>query len=150
VNLYPVNPGVDALLEQTEWWFGADGYPYRVSNMDAEHIRNLLAFLERRAASLLRRRHWFEAYASGQSEAALLDRWSRELGTSSPFDWLRQRPLVRALEAELRRRDSIDGEVVDRWDDGPWYDDLQRRDQQRIDYDRRSETIDPPERKELT
>lgn len=146
MELYPVNPGVDALLEQTERWFGTDGYPYLVATMETEHVRNLLAFLRRRAPGLLQRRHWFETYVSGFDEAQLLDRWSRELDAGSALDWLNQRPLVRALEAELRRRDSVDGEVLRPLGDV----DPVQRDRVIDDYDRRSELIDQPERKELT
>lgn len=113
MNRAPRNPGVDALLDQTEWWFGSDSFPYRVTHMDTEHIRNLLAYLRRHANQYLTRRRYLDLDAFGaEDQEALLARWSRELDGRSALDWLNERPLLRALEAELRRRDSIDGEVV--------------------------------------
>lgn len=109
----PPNPGILAILDQTEWWYGADGYPERVAELDDEHLANLIGFLYRRADALRRRLRWFEAYHSDESEDALRARWSRELDVGDASDWLRATPLLRALEAEQRRRDALDCEVVD-------------------------------------
>jgi hypothetical protein len=109
----PTNPGLVPTLEQTTWWFGQDGRPYQVADMDVEHLRNLLAYLRRHASRLRDHRRWWESYHTTESEDALRARQSRELADRSDADWLRDRPLVRALEAELRRRDAVDAEVVD-------------------------------------
>lgn len=100
-------------LEQVEWWYDADGYPQRVVELETEHLANLLPYLRRRATQLRDHRRWWETYVSVGPEAPSRAPASRELDARGALDWLNDRPLVRALEAELRRRGAVDGEVLD-------------------------------------
>ncbi len=98
-------------LEQEEWWFGRDGQPHRVAEMNQEYRLTLLAFLRRRADDLRRQRLWYELYGIDTAPSTRA-RWVRELATRTALDWLNDRPLVRALERAVARHDALDGEVV--------------------------------------
>lgn len=116
-------PKIIETLEQGEWWYGQDSFPYRVVEMDTEHIGNVLRWLRRRANQLRMQHHWDEFLehhdlpdedAGPESELAFV-KW---LGASSELDvdphaWLEQRPLVKALKYTLIMRDTLDADVVD-------------------------------------
>lgn len=80
------------ILEQTQIWCGQDGRVYYVAELDDEYLGNVLAYLNRHAEELLRRRHELD-----------------DVDPSSDVDareWLHERPLYRRLLTEQRRRAS--------------------------------------------
>lgn len=95
------------LLEQTEIWRGQDGRVYRLGELEDGHIDAIVRMLDRRAASLLEHRRWYDEFHGHPA----LGRVS-ELESVDATAWLRDRPLYRALCAEQRRRGALDGEVV--------------------------------------
>lgn len=106
-------PRIIETLEQEEMWYGQDGRPYLIAEMETSHVSNVLAFLRRRADDLVRHEAWYEVNrASLNEQRAILERW-RTVIQDDPASWLKRRPLVRALEHELRRRGTVDGEVVE-------------------------------------
>lgn len=103
-------------LEQTEFWYGQDRFPYRIESMEQSHRVNVLAFVRRRAEQIAVARLWREFVTMEGAPDEVLAEWSCQL-EPDPLDWLNSRPLVRALEAavaayEMRSGDVVDGEVV--------------------------------------
>jgi hypothetical protein len=93
-------------------WYGQDGLPYRIEDMETSHVVNVLAFLRRRADDLVRHEAWYEVSRAPLTEQrAILERWRTELG-DDPTAWLNRQPLIKALQYELLLRDVVDGEVV--------------------------------------
>lgn len=117
-NGAPPNPGITHTLEQETWWYARDGMPVRVADMDPAYLVNLLAFLRRRASWLWWHRRWVDEYGAVHAprERGLVVAPGAALAPDArerdALDWLNARPLVRALEAALRRATAVDGEVV--------------------------------------
>lgn len=88
------------LLEQTRVWRDRDGRTYYLGELDDVTLRGALAHLERHATRLAEHRR-----RASVAPPALDD--------ASALDWLRGRPLYRALTAEARRRDVGSAVVVD-------------------------------------
>lgn len=106
-------PSIIDTLEQGEMWYGQDGYPYRIAEMELSHVANVLAFLRRRAPDLLSRRvHWEAGHAMREGRWSAWVEESRTRLEDDPAAWLERRPLIVALEHELRNRGAVDGEVV--------------------------------------
>jgi hypothetical protein len=98
-------------LEQEEWWYGQDGYPYRISEMEQSHRINVLAFLRRRAKNLYDRHQWQEFRFMQDAPEEVFTEWMRGI-SSDPVEWLNKMPLMQALERAVREHDTVDGEVV--------------------------------------
>lgn len=106
-------PRIIETLEQEELWYGQDGRPYRVVEMETSHVVNVLAFLRRRADDLVRHEAWYEVNRAPLDEQrAILERW-RGVIQDDPAAWLERRPLIKALKYELLLRTSDDGEVLE-------------------------------------
>lgn len=115
-------PRIVETLRQTEWWYGEDGFPYRVDEMELTHLWNVVNWLTRRADQLRRQHYWAEFIAvngidEGCSEVSVrlaFREWLRLQNEieSKPTDWLDRTPLVRALRRELLTRVTTDGDVV--------------------------------------
>jgi hypothetical protein len=115
-------PKIIETLRQDVRWYGQDGFPYRVAEMELSHIVNVLNWLRRRAHTLRMQHHWDEfleysdlddSDAGPNTERAFI-KW---LGANPALDveptlWLEQMPLVTALKYELILRGSVDGNVV--------------------------------------
>lgn len=103
-------------LEQTEWWFGEDGYPHRLTEMEQKHRINVIRMLWRRAAQLYERSIWREEQMLINAPDEVLHHYeaqrAREL-PASPEEWLRSRPLFQELQRLIRRYDAIDAEVLE-------------------------------------
>lgn len=117
-----VMPKIVETLRQDEWWYGQDSFPYRLTEMEASHLVNVLDWLRRRAYQLRLQHYWSEflEYSDldesevGPNTERAFVRW---LGANPALevdavDWLAATPLVRALWRELARRDGLDGDVV--------------------------------------
>jgi hypothetical protein len=110
-------PSIIRTLEQEEMWYGEDGYPYVVEEMDQDHRVNVLRMLKRRAYQLLKQKLFDEIYnrrpddlLPSQIEAQIRDKTAL---LSDPEAWLSERPFVIALERAIRNHGTIDGEVVE-------------------------------------
>jgi hypothetical protein len=103
-------PNMIETLEQEEIWYGQDGFPYRVDEMETSHIANVIGFLTRRAHNLYERRLWQERRLMENVPEEIFNEWLREqqnIISSNPDEWLKQRPLIQKLERVLRQRESI-------------------------------------------
>jgi hypothetical protein len=104
-------PSLFDTLEQDEMWYGQDGYPYVVDEMETSHIRNLIGFLQRRADNIYKRHQWHEARLMESAPDDVFDGWmaeQRRAIPSDPLEWLNRRPLMQKLERVLRLRESIE------------------------------------------
>ena len=115
-------PKIIETLRQDEWWYGQDSFPYRIKEMDTDHVVNVIDWLGRRANSLRLQHYWDEFlelndlddYDVGPDTERDFVKW---LGANpaldgSAIDWLARTPLVEALWDELARRDGLDGDVI--------------------------------------
>lgn len=102
------------LLEQDEYWRGADGRPYRVEAMDQKYRLNLLAYLRRNAARIHEHCTLHVIYGAVWPDD---DAASFAVNLPVPIErsraWLDERPLVHRLVVLIARHDALDGEVVD-------------------------------------
>jgi len=98
-------PSIVETLEQEKMWYGQDGRPYLIEEMELSHVVNTLAFLRRRAPDLQRHRAWWDALNQHATQWQGLE--------DDPAVWLERRPLIKALKYELLLRGTVDGEVVD-------------------------------------
>lgn len=115
-------PRIVNTLRQEEMWYGQDSLPYRIVNMDNQHIVNVLDFLRRRASQLKLQHYWDEFLelndipddeVGPDSERAFIQWLGKNPAIeANPARWLESMPLVRALSKELRRRGVVDGDVV--------------------------------------
>jgi hypothetical protein len=104
-------PDIFSTLEQEEMWYGQDGYPYRIAEMETSHVYNVVNFLVRRAKALKERYEWrmaqFAATLGGEMAQDDADRAMRRLIDQAAEDWLENMPLMERLRRELKLRDSI-------------------------------------------
>lgn len=116
-------PNIVETLGQTEWWYGADKYPYRITEMPTSHIVNVLEWLRRRADQLRRQHYWDEfleyhdlddSEVGPHTQGAFYE-WLRHQNQldGDATAWLDKTPLVRKLKRTLRKRGTVDGVVVD-------------------------------------
>lgn len=94
------------LLEQDRIWRGQDGRVFYVGELPDEHLGSVLAYLGRHAHDLLLQRRTLEQHD------VLTDRTEASLESTDATNWLLDRPLVRRLLTEQRRRSAVDDEVV--------------------------------------
>lgn len=126
-------PKIVRTLEQDEWWYGQDSFPYRITEMDDYHISNVIEWLRRRASQLRLQHYWDEFLEHhdlddcdvGPNTERQFIAW---LGANPALDadaarWLDAKPLTVALRRELRSRGIVDGIVVDLSYDGELEDD---------------------------
>lgn len=116
-------PKMVETLRQEEMWYGEDGFPYRLDEMELSHLWNVVNWLTRRAAKLRQQHYWdeFLEYNDlddghyGLEARVAFREWLRRQNEieSDPVVWLDQMPLVRALRRELLARATADGVVVD-------------------------------------
>lgn len=102
------------LLDQNVVWRTGDGILIRLEDMDAEHRRNTLAMLRRRAE------YQYTAYAFCELRLMVnapdedYDEWVSI--TDSPQVWLERRPLIielaRLVKKDELEQNTVDGEVV--------------------------------------
>jgi hypothetical protein len=84
------------LLDQGKWWRPADGIPVKITKLDRGHVFNILAMLERRAPTLA------SDLMSPLIWSAPDDVWAEvEYAWEHPKEWMREKPLYRALLAEI-------------------------------------------------
>lgn len=94
------------LLDQDKIWLTADRMPIALVEMDAQHRRNTLAMLRRRAEYLRRAYVWCALRARDLIP-------DREI-YDDPAAWLERRPLVKELArlVDLDEHPTVDGELV--------------------------------------
>lgn len=103
-------------LEQEEMWYGEDGYPYRVAEMEQSHRHNVLRFLRRRAKNLYMRKEWREFRDLLDAPDDVVNSFIQESARSircDPLEWLNSRPLVRSLERHIRLHDAINPDAFE-------------------------------------
>lgn len=103
-------------LEQEEMWYGEDGFPYRIEDMEQSHRINVVNFLRRRAENIYLRHQWVEARMMANAPDDVQDAYDAEMRRTlndKPEEWLMRRPLIQALQRAIARHNTIDGEVVD-------------------------------------
>lgn len=105
-------PHIIDTLEQTEMWYGQDGRPYRVEDMEQSHRVNVLAFLERRARNLMEHARWREHQlilrnAPDDVFDAYIDQSASSI-EGNPEDWLNGKPFVQNLRAVIGRHGAIE------------------------------------------
>lgn len=108
-------PSLLQTLEQTEYWYGQDGFPYRLTEMEQSHRINVLAFLRRRARNIYERHQWAELKVMETAPDDVFAGWEAENErrlNSDPVEWLNSMPLMQELERLVKAEDTIDGEVV--------------------------------------
>lgn len=108
-------PDIIKTLGQTVWWYGQDGFPYRIDQMEQSHRINVVNFLRRRAANLYERYQWRVFRVMQNAPEEVFNEWMRECErtiASDPVEWLNSTPLMKALEKAICDHDTIDGEVV--------------------------------------
>lgn len=97
-------PGFQSLLSQDEVWIDRAGITHRLQEMDPGHCASVIAYLERRAAPMLRRR--LVSYLSGPQPTGEMagDAFDREIEEMDRLildgratDWLWGYPLLPAL-----------------------------------------------------
>lgn len=117
-------PNLIETLQQDEWWYGQDSFPYRIREMPTSHISNVLEFLRRRANQLRLQHYWtefleyndLEDERIGPSTQGAFHEWLRHQNAIEANDgsaWLEKTPLVRVLRRTLNRRSTVNGDVVD-------------------------------------
>lgn len=110
-------------LRQTEWWYGQDGFPYRLDEMELTHLWNVLNFLGRRASQLRLQHYWdeflerndvddYDDYDVGLETA--FHEWLRSQNEIDgiPQDWLNQTPFMQELRHQIALRNVANGDVV--------------------------------------
>jgi hypothetical protein len=115
-------PNMIETLQQDEWWYGRDSFPYRLDEMDAAHLWNVYNFLARRATQLRTQHYWAEFLEHhdiadeevGPYTRAAFREWLRRQNEIDglPLDWLRATPLARELKHQIALRTLTEGVVV--------------------------------------
>lgn len=104
-------PDIFKTLEQETMWYGQDGYPYRIEDMEQSHRINVVNFLRRRAVHMYERKLWREFRQMEGAPEDVFDQWMTQNERSlpqGPEDWLNSTPLIRALERAIKVYDSIE------------------------------------------
>lgn len=102
-------PSIIDTLEQTEMWYGQDGLPYKLTEMEQSHRVNVVNFLRRRAGQLQYHSWRLELHYMRNAPDDVADAWGRELPNSSE-EWLENRPLMQELTRLIKLHDSIQPE----------------------------------------
>jgi hypothetical protein len=92
-------------------WYGQDGFPYKIKEMEQSHRINVVNFLRRRAVQLYDRKTWREFKAMERAPEDVFNQWmaEREWAISqSPEQWLNEQPLIKALERAIKMHDCIE------------------------------------------
>jgi hypothetical protein len=108
-------PALLDTLEQTEMWYGEDGFPYKIEEMETSHIENVVRFLGRRAQNIYERHQYREYRMFEDAPADIFDAWMRDnmqTIASDPLEWLAQRPLLQRMEQILNIRHSLNAEQL--------------------------------------
>lgn len=108
-------PSLLDTLDQEEWWYGQDGYPYRLAEMEQSHRINVQAFLRRRAKNIYDRHQWHEFRIMESAPDDVFAEWMHEserMVDSDPVEWLNSTPFMQALDRAIRDHDTVEGEVV--------------------------------------
>lgn len=107
-------PSIVDTLEQDEWWYAQDGLPVRLADMELEYLENLLAYLRRGAARLLRHHLYREVYRLPFTREAEVAAWLRDQRAleDAPEAWLERRPLVTRLRHLILEYGTLEGELV--------------------------------------
>jgi hypothetical protein len=108
-------PNLHDTLDQTEWWYGQDGYPYRLTEMEQSHRINVVNFLLRRARNIYERHQWLEFRVMQNAPEEVFNEWMHQYEravSSEPEEWLKRTPLMQALDKLIKDHDTVDGEVV--------------------------------------
>jgi len=105
-------PHIVDTLEQTKMWYGQDGRPYVVEDMEQSHRVNVLNFLERRARALMEHARWREQQlilrnAPDDVFDAYIDQCASTI-EGNPKDWLASKPFVINLKAVIGRHGAIE------------------------------------------
>lgn len=103
-------PNIIDTLDQDEYWYGQDSYPHRVESMETSHIRNVIAFLIRRADMLQRQKEWREILDLSDAPDDVMHQWEAENRRALPepaMVWLQRQPLIQRFLELLKRRESI-------------------------------------------
>jgi hypothetical protein len=104
-------PSILNTLEQEEMWYGQDGFPYRIDEMETSHIYNVLAFLRRRAKNLYDRHTWAEIMSDDFEDCPMSEIAVPQV-PDKPEEWLERKPLIRKFERLLKLRDSIEPDTL--------------------------------------
>lgn len=100
-------------LNQSEFWYTADGRAIRPADMEPQHRQNTIAWLERHAQSLHFQYTWSLIHGpqpSGEMACDAFDSMLDELEEQDPLEWLNEQPLMQALrqaEADAQTRSVI-------------------------------------------
>jgi hypothetical protein len=108
-------PDLLKTLDQEEWWYGQDGYPYKIAGMEQSHRVNVQAFLRRRAKNIYDRHQRREFRIMESAPDDVFNEWMTETErgiNSDPVEWLDNTPFMRALGKAIKNANTIDGEVV--------------------------------------
>lgn len=108
-------PNIHETLMQDEMWYGQDGLPYHIDQMEQSHRINVVNFLLRRAASLYKQHQWYEFNIMESAPEDVFNEWLRDTMNTlndKPEEWLQRTPLMKALDKAIKAHDTIDGEVV--------------------------------------
>lgn len=102
-------------LEQEEMWYGEDGFPYHIEDMEQSHRINVVNFLKRRAQNIYLRHQYAEMCMISRAPDDVQMAYEakmRRLLDDDPVEWLMRRPLMQALQRAISRHNTVDGEVV--------------------------------------
>jgi hypothetical protein len=83
-------------FNQTKFWAPFDGSPCPIAMIDDRYARNILAFLERRAAHILTQYIWGACYFGPDNDGFASDDWDDQLerlAHADPIAWIRTTPL---------------------------------------------------------
>jgi len=103
----PEGVGFDELATQGTWWVPKGSPPVKIADMNIEHRRNVIAYLQRYAEKL-KFAHDFNLVHSFPSDppdgvADALDGIQAELETTTPIDWINSTTLMKALRKADRK-----------------------------------------------
>lgn len=108
-------PSLHEVLDQEVMWYGQDGFPYKVAEMEQSHRINVQAFLRRRAKNIYLRHQWLEFHFMQDAPEDVFNAWMRENErtlNSDPEEWLNRTPFMQALERAIKNDNTVDGEIV--------------------------------------
>jgi hypothetical protein len=106
--------GMIQVLEQTEMWYGEDGFPYKITEMETRHLENVIRFLARQSKNLFARK-LYTATGGVRDIVGVelqLDGDNPAMMQQMADEWLKSRPLLRAMAAELLKRKLPEATVI--------------------------------------